>query len=214
MPYRVLGTARHSETMEELVIYETLYENPRGRTWVRPVEMFKETVLRGEKVLPRFERVDFKIQTSMSPMDARLVSVVQKTFPTLDPIKYEARLKETENHLCLVALDGERIVGFKLGHSRQGTYYSWLGGVEPEYRGLGIGSLLMKSMKDWCRSHGYAQIQTKSMNQFPDMIRLNLKHGFDVIGVETEPTGELKILMKCDLNAAAPVPRPTSQEGV
>lgn len=38
--YKVLGTARHSETLEELVLYECLYENDLGKTWVRPMEMF------------------------------------------------------------------------------------------------------------------------------------------------------------------------------
>lgn len=38
--YRVIGIARHSETLEELVLYETLHENELGRLWVRPKEMF------------------------------------------------------------------------------------------------------------------------------------------------------------------------------
>jgi len=50
--YRVLGTARHSETMEELVVYQALY-GERG-LWVRPAGMFAETVeLEGEPI-PRF----------------------------------------------------------------------------------------------------------------------------------------------------------------
>ena len=40
--YRVLGTARHSETMEPLVVYQALY-GERG-LWVRPAAMFAETV--------------------------------------------------------------------------------------------------------------------------------------------------------------------------
>lgn len=41
-PYRVLGTARHSETMEPLVVYQALY-GERG-LWVRPAAMFSEIV--------------------------------------------------------------------------------------------------------------------------------------------------------------------------
>lgn len=53
-PYRVLGTARHSETLEELVLYEALYENDLGKIWVRPKKMFLEEVeVNGERV-PRF----------------------------------------------------------------------------------------------------------------------------------------------------------------
>lgn len=40
--YRVLGVARHSETQEELVVYECLYDNPTSKLWVRPLEMFTQ----------------------------------------------------------------------------------------------------------------------------------------------------------------------------
>lgn len=52
--YRVLGVARHSETLEELVMYECLYDNPRSMLWVRPKDMFLETVMVHGKETPRF----------------------------------------------------------------------------------------------------------------------------------------------------------------
>lgn len=52
MPYRVLGTARHSETMEELVVYQALY-GEHG-LWVRPAAMFAETVEHEGRGVPRF----------------------------------------------------------------------------------------------------------------------------------------------------------------
>lgn len=56
-PYRVLGTALHSETLEPLVVYEALYENDLGKLWVRPAAMFAETITLDGKVIPRFERI-------------------------------------------------------------------------------------------------------------------------------------------------------------
>ena len=50
--YRVLGVARHSETEEEMVVYQALY-GERG-LWVRPAAMWLETVERDGKTLPRF----------------------------------------------------------------------------------------------------------------------------------------------------------------
>ena len=38
--YRVLGLARHSETLGMMVYYECLYPNEMGQMWVRPLEMF------------------------------------------------------------------------------------------------------------------------------------------------------------------------------
>jgi hypothetical protein len=52
--YRVHFVAKHSETLEELVVYETLYDNPASKFWVRPAAMFTELVeVRGERG-PRF----------------------------------------------------------------------------------------------------------------------------------------------------------------
>jgi hypothetical protein len=52
--YRVLGTCKHSETLEDLVYYECLYENAAGRYWVRPVGLFTGTLTVNGKEQPRF----------------------------------------------------------------------------------------------------------------------------------------------------------------
>lgn len=54
--YEVLGTAKHSETEEEYVVYRALY-GERG-LWIRPVAMFSEVVRVGEKRVPRFLRLE------------------------------------------------------------------------------------------------------------------------------------------------------------
>jgi hypothetical protein len=51
--YEVIGTARHSETDELLVVYRPLY-NATG-LWVRPVAMFLEMVNHNGNTVPRFE---------------------------------------------------------------------------------------------------------------------------------------------------------------
>ena len=53
-PYRVLGVVRHSETLEELVHYECLYDNPDGTFWVRPRAMFEENIIIDGISRPRF----------------------------------------------------------------------------------------------------------------------------------------------------------------
>ena len=50
--YQVIDTVRHSETEEALVLYRALY-GEKG-LWVRPLEMFLESVLVDGKPQPRF----------------------------------------------------------------------------------------------------------------------------------------------------------------
>jgi hypothetical protein len=53
--YTVLGQARHSETLEELVIYRQEYGD--HGLWVRPAAMFLETVEVEGRRVPRFARL-------------------------------------------------------------------------------------------------------------------------------------------------------------
>lgn len=54
--YQVVGTARHSETLEEMVVYRALYGD--GGLWVRPAAMWTETVDRDVYRGPRFYPVE------------------------------------------------------------------------------------------------------------------------------------------------------------
>ncbi len=51
--YEVIAIAKHSETLEEMVIYKALYGDKEY--WVRPASMWNETVERDGKVFKRFE---------------------------------------------------------------------------------------------------------------------------------------------------------------
>ena len=52
MEYEVIGVAKHSETLEPMVVYRALYGE--GGLWVRPAEMWNEAVTRDGKTQPRF----------------------------------------------------------------------------------------------------------------------------------------------------------------
>lgn len=58
--YKVIGLCHHSETLEEMVLYETLYENDIGHLWVRPKKMFEEKVEFQGKMVDRFEYIGFQ----------------------------------------------------------------------------------------------------------------------------------------------------------
>jgi hypothetical protein len=59
--YKVIGVARHSETLEELVVYRACYHNEEfgnNALWVRPKSMFLEKINQGGKEILRFSRVN------------------------------------------------------------------------------------------------------------------------------------------------------------
>ena len=53
--YEVVGGARHSETLEELVVYKALYQPEGENIWVRPLKMFLEEIEIDGIKKPRFE---------------------------------------------------------------------------------------------------------------------------------------------------------------
>ena len=53
--YKVHFVAKHSETLEDFVVYECLHENDKSKYWVRPIKMFEEIVEINGKKVPRFK---------------------------------------------------------------------------------------------------------------------------------------------------------------
>lgn len=54
--YEVIGIARHSETLEPMVVYRALYGE--GGLWVRPAAMWTETIQRNGQTFQRFVPID------------------------------------------------------------------------------------------------------------------------------------------------------------
>lgn len=54
--YEVLAVAKHSETLEEMVVYRALYGE--YGYWVRPLSMFGETVMVNGQEMPRFQYIE------------------------------------------------------------------------------------------------------------------------------------------------------------
>ncbi len=57
--YELIGVARHSETLEPMVVYRALYGE--GGLWVRPAAMWNEIVDKPDYHGPRFQYIDEKV---------------------------------------------------------------------------------------------------------------------------------------------------------
>lgn len=202
-PYRYLGVVRHSESLDEHVLYECLYENDLGKLWVRPKGMFHEQVDLGQGPVPRFKPIPLEIREYDGIADvpvAELDRLAKACFADWDPETFRRTLAAHPRHQILLASVEGELVGYKVGYEHDpSTFYSWVGGVRPEWRGLGIASDLMDRQHAGCRSRGYTKVRTKTQNRYRAMLMLNLKQGFDVIGTQTSSGGDLKILLEKNL---------------
>ena len=54
--YEVIGIAKNSETLEDMVVYRALYSS--GELWVRSADMFQETVTVNGQTVKRFSYID------------------------------------------------------------------------------------------------------------------------------------------------------------
>lgn len=56
--YKIIWIWKHTETLEQLVIYEALYDNKDSKIWCRPIKMFIENIEINWKQEKRFEYVE------------------------------------------------------------------------------------------------------------------------------------------------------------
>jgi hypothetical protein len=55
--YEVIGIAKHSETLEEMVVYKATYQAEGENLWVRPKSMFLESIEVNKLIMKRFAKI-------------------------------------------------------------------------------------------------------------------------------------------------------------
>lgn len=116
------------------------------------------------------------------------VLTIHAMLPEMRPAEstahYANRIKNRP-HLALAAFIDNQPAGFKLGYAEdEQTFYSWLGGVVPAYRRMGVAKALIEAQQHWAINAGYTRIKVKSMNRYPGMLRLLIGTGYMIEGYE------------------------------
>lgn len=102
--------------------------------------------------------------------------------------------------LVITAMDDKKVIGYKIGYElNKDKFYSWLGGVDINYRKSGIATKLMENQHLYLKANGYSIVQTKTMNKWRSMLVLNIKSGFDIIETYVDPKGLHKIVLEKSL---------------
>jgi ribosomal protein S18 acetylase RimI-like enzyme len=95
------------------------------------------------------------------------------------------RLEKAERILLLAEENGEP-VGCKIAYNRyfNGSIYSWLGGVLPQYRRQGVATLLLAELENEARKRFFLSLRFKTRNKHKAMLRFAIGRGFYVVGFE------------------------------
>ena len=120
------------------------------------------------------------------------------------PYKIEEYKKRCAgNYLALIAEIDNQLVGFKIGYDRfkNGSFYSWMGGVLPRFRRMGVAYSLANFQEKWADENGFSSIILKTRQKHDEMIAFSLNRGF-IITEETQiiPAEETRIWMGKSLN--------------
>lgn len=208
-PYRLLGRARHSESLEMVTLYECLYPNDLGTLWVRPEGMFHEDVELNGKKIGRFRAVPLEIRSEEKMTEeiwAAMGPLAQKIFGEKCTRAYVEERIGSKKALYQVGFFEGDAVGFKIGYMEDDGFYGWLGGVREDRRNVGVATDLSIAQQQWAFDRGARVLRTKSRNGWTDMIVLNLRQGFKITG--TEPgDGGLKILFEKPLDVRPKAPQ-------
>jgi len=118
-------------------------------------------------------------------------SVAQQV-PELDnryPFKnWEEKLYGKEP-LILVAYMNGVPAGLKIGYNKwnDNRFYSWIGGVIPEFRRKGVALELLDEIEHYARENGFSLLEMKTYNHHKEMIFFALKHGFSIYTAKKDP---------------------------
>jgi len=120
---------------------------------------------------------------------------VLKQLPEFDRLledSYYAEKLKGKKHLILVAELNGQVIGCKVGYDRfkDRSFYSWLGGVLPEFRNKGTAKLLSNWQESWVKRERFDSIKFKTLNRHKAMLQFSLNNGFNIYNVK--PKDELE----------------------
>ena len=136
-----------------------------------------------------------------------------KLFPARSDDFVRSRLPFVARPQLCLARHEEKLVGFKLAYQTADVIlFSWLGGVLPEAQRIGVATGLMRLQHEQARSLGYEKIETRTRTSNTPMMILNLRHGFEIVGLEADAHGRFVVLQQKDLGMTTPSARKASHQ--
>ncbi|MEM1328455.1 MAG: GNAT family N-acetyltransferase [Bacteroidota bacterium] len=128
---------------------------------------------------------------------ARQIPEFQDSYP---PTEYHHRLAKAKQLSLIAEVDG-RAAGFKVGYEKEASvFYSWMGGVHPDFRRQGVAQALANAQEVWARKNGYHFVEFKTRNYLKPMLLFGIGNGFHIYKVEPrEQLTDYRIYLRKEL---------------
>lgn len=114
---------------------------------------------------------------------------VLRGLPEFDPLlstdHYVERMANRSKLIVIALIEGTP-AGCKIAYDRfeDGTLYSWLGGVIPAYRKMGLAKKMADYQEEWALNNGFSAIRFKTLNRHKAMLTFAINNGFQVFNVK------------------------------
>jgi enamine deaminase RidA (YjgF/YER057c/UK114 family) len=164
--YEVTGLARHSETLQELIVYKALYKTEfgEGSVWVRPKDMFFEYVTVDGKEQPRFKFISESI--TGGSMERKNLSTGSKW----EPIIGYSRLVKVGGHIFISGTTGSGSDGKVTGDTYAQTKQA-IKNIEAALKQVGAGLNDIVRTRIYCTDISQWELIGKAHGEFFSEIR-------------------------------------------
>ncbi|MBR9728643.1 GNAT family N-acetyltransferase [Shewanella intestini] len=130
---------------------------------------------------------EIKAYTQLTPQIVQQLSKLTLSIPELNNPQTAAELEQkliNKNILILIAYVEGEMAGFKLGYAQsEQTFYSWLGGVHPDFRKLGLAKSMLAFQENWAMQQNYHTMTVKTHNHFNAMLNLLVNQKYHITAV-------------------------------
>ncbi|WP_052074631.1 GNAT family N-acetyltransferase [Shewanella mangrovi] len=115
---------------------------------------------------------------------AQVIALMEQ-IPEYDAVDSVAEIRQRlyDKRILLQLLYVEdELAGFNLGYALdEQRFYSWLGGIAAEFRGIGLAKKMLLAQEQWLSANGYQSVQIKTRNKFRTVLNLLIRNRYQVV---------------------------------
>lgn len=102
---------------------------------------------------------------------------------------FQQVLSSKKNPLIAIAYSSQKPVGFQICYQEDNhqQLFLWCAAVNKDFRNQGVMSQLLDYVESYCHQNKINQLLTDTSNRRPKIIRLLIKHGYQIIDFQSFP---------------------------